>query len=205
MGLAYMLDESDPFYQPFVTEHKGIKLPEVWAKVAGSDDYEVSTYGNVRSRKYGNWRQLKAMVDKPVNKLDGKKTEDIRRWHLYVQPRIGGEYAHIYIHRLVLETFVGPCPDGKECLHNNGYGTDNRLINLRWGTREENVADRDKQGRTVKGVDHFRHKLTEDDVREIRKLSASGHTSIEIAPLYGISPRSIRKVVSKTRWKHIAD
>lgn len=43
------------------------------------------------------------------------------------------------IHRLVLEAYVGPCPDGMECLHKNGNSSDNRLANLKWGTHAENM------------------------------------------------------------------
>ena len=46
-----------------------------------------------------------------------------------------------YKHRLVLHAFVGECPFGCEALHINGNKLDNRLENLRWGTRKENVAD----------------------------------------------------------------
>lgn len=42
------------------------------------------------------------------------------------------------IHQIVLEAFCGPCPDGMEVLHGNGIRTDNRLSNLRYGTRSEN-------------------------------------------------------------------
>lgn len=39
---------------------------------------------------------------------------------------------------LVLETFVGPRPDGRECDHINSIRPDNRLTNLRWLNRTEN-------------------------------------------------------------------
>lgn len=35
---------------------------------------------------------------------------------------------------LVLETFVGPCPEGMKAIHINGDAEDNRLENLKWGT-----------------------------------------------------------------------
>lgn len=49
------------------------------------------------------------------------------------------------IHHLVLEVFIGLCPDDKECCHNNGNRLDNRLENLRWGTKKENHKDAIKQ------------------------------------------------------------
>jgi hypothetical protein len=44
------------------------------------------------------------------------------------------------VHRLVLLAFVGPCPAGHEVLHLNHQPADNRLENLRYGTRSENIA-----------------------------------------------------------------
>ena len=57
------------------------------------------------------------------------------------------------VHRLVLEAFVGPCPDKKECCHNNGNSLDNRLTNLRWDTRRANCLDSALHGtKAMRGV-----------------------------------------------------
>lgn len=52
----------------------------------------------------------------------------------------------LFIHRMVLEAFVGPCPPGMEVLHINGVRDDNRLANLRYGTRSENMIDALRHG-----------------------------------------------------------
>ena len=43
------------------------------------------------------------------------------------------------VHRLVLETFVGPCPEGMECDHRNHNTADNRIENLAWITHSDNM------------------------------------------------------------------
>lgn len=48
---------------------------------------------------------------------------------------------HFYVHRLILITFAGDPPAGCEACHNNGVPDDNRLANLRWDTRSENIKD----------------------------------------------------------------
>lgn len=50
----------------------------------------------------------------------------------------GKEYA---LHRVILETFVGPAPEGAVTRHLNDVRTDNRLENLAWGTQQENMDD----------------------------------------------------------------
>ena len=53
-----------------------------------------------------------------------------------------GQQNTKYVHRLVLEAFVGPCPPGMEACHNNSNPADNRLSNLRWDTRQANHKDK---------------------------------------------------------------
>ena len=51
-----------------------------------------------------------------------------------------------YVHRLILETFIGPRPKGKECRHLDSDKTNNNLRNLVWGTRLDNMRDRLEAG-----------------------------------------------------------
>ena len=47
-------------------------------------------------------------------------------------------YVTKRVHDMVLETFVGPCPEGHQCGHINADKTDNRLENLQWITPTDN-------------------------------------------------------------------
>ena len=77
------------------------------------------------------------------------------RW-LNPTPQISGHLSVILtkdkrhyrqrVHRLVLETYVGPCLDGMECRHLDGDATNNKLDNLCWGTRSENIQDAIQHG-----------------------------------------------------------
>ena len=72
------------------------------------------------------------------------------------------------------------------------------------GTRADNAADRDAKGRgwspLLKGVDHWRAKLTEKQVLEIR---ASGAKQSVLAARYGVNQPAIHKIKTRKRWKHI--
>lgn len=50
------------------------------------------------------------------------------------------------VHQLVLEAFVGPCPDGLEVLHSDDVPANNVLSNLSYGTRSANMQDRLRHG-----------------------------------------------------------
>lgn len=58
----------------------------------------------------------------------------------YKQVKIRGKCYSV--HRLVLETFIGPCPPTLECDHINRVRHDNRVENLRWVTSKENQNNR---------------------------------------------------------------
>lgn len=77
-----------------------------------------------------------------------------------------------YVHALVMETFVGPRPEGSEIRHLDGDRCNNRVDNLKYGTHSENMMDRERHG-----TDHERakthckrgHPLAEPNLRADRK------------------------------------
>jgi len=107
------------------------------------------------------------------------------------------------VHRLVLEAFVGPCPDGMEGCHNDGNPLNNALSNLRWDTRKANMADRGAHGRTHQGSRVSMSKLTEADVVAIRAAHEAGELNTDLAIRYNVSKLTISKIVNRRSWKHI--
>jgi hypothetical protein len=63
-----------------------------------------------------------------------------------------GRRAQQFVHRLVLETFVGPRPAGHQAVHGDGDRYNNALTNLRWATRKENEADKRRHGTLLLGA-----------------------------------------------------
>lgn len=80
-----------------------------------------------------------------------------------------GREVRTEVHRIVLEAFVGRCPNGMEACHNNGIPTDNRLENLRWDTHSSNMQDTILHGTHNRGENSGMAKLTTDEVVSIRK------------------------------------
>jgi len=108
--------------------------------------------------------------------------------------------SRVYVHRAVLEAFVGACPPGTEGTHINGDKGDNRLENLRWATHAENIQDKDRHGTMVRGSDMPNAKLTDADVRAIR---ASSEPQQVLADRYGVSRPGISRIRSRAIWKHV--
>lgn len=106
-----------------------------------------------------------------------------------------------YIHRLLLQAFVGPCPEGCEALHINGNRLDNRLENLRWGTRKENVVDAIRHGTATIGVRNKEAKLTKSDLGWIFDMRKMGFFVREIAPHFKVSTNTIQRALSGATYK----
>jgi len=108
------------------------------------------------------------------------------------------------VHRLVLETYVGPCPEGMECRHLNGNPQDNRVENLAWGTSAENGQDIIRHGTVMRGEQQWLSKLAEQDVRMIIYMYRTGlFTQKEIASQYRISKTTVGNIIRKKTWKHL--
>jgi hypothetical protein len=106
--------------------------------------------------------------------------------------------------RFVLDVFVGPCPDGCECCHNDGDPTNDLLENLRWDTHKNNISDKVGHGTHTRGEKHSVAKLTDAQVVEIRKRYAAGGISqAALGAEYGVSGAAINLVVRRINWNHL--
>ena len=119
-------------------------LIEQWRPVVGYEGlYEVSSTGQVRSiarmvdRPRSGAMAIKSRIRKQFTKRTGHKSTSLSR---------DGKIVSVDIHRLVAAAFIGPCPSGMEVRHLNGDAADNRVRNLKYGTRQENVQDMIEHG-----------------------------------------------------------
>lgn len=113
---------------------------EKWLPVVGFEGvYEVSDYGRVRRVLPGQGATVG--IRKPTTHPNG---------YQIVALSYRNKQTARKVHRLVLEAFVGPCPDGMEACHNDDNPFNNHLRNLRWDTHQSNCADRSEIGKTRK-------------------------------------------------------
>jgi hypothetical protein len=120
----------------------------------------------------------------------------------YLNVNLLGE--HRLVHQVILEAFVGPCPEGLECRHLNGNPADNRSSNLKWGTRAENIEDEKKHGKMTpeRREEISSRKLDADGAREIFALRAQGFTCTVISERTGVSPSMVSMIGTGRCWSH---
>ena len=120
---------------------------EKWLPVVGHEGrYEVSDHGRVRSLdrmvphgRSSGMRRHRGRVLKLGRKPAGYPTASI--------PVDGSRQVKVmYVHRLVLEAFVGPCPEGNVARHLDDDKSNNHLSNLVWGTESQNAYDKVRNG-----------------------------------------------------------
>lgn len=115
-------------------------MSERWLPVPGYEGmYSVSDQGRVRSLdRTVNGRSLRGQLRKPTCDPRGRRVVSLSR---------DGKSRYFFVHRIVLEAFVGPRPPGMECCHFNDDRSDNRLENLRWDTSSSNRLDAVRNGK----------------------------------------------------------
>lgn len=105
----------------------------MWKNIEGYEDYQVSETGEVRSLKNGKIRLLKPNLD------------SLKRYYLVGLSKNGSVKVFL-VHRLVAKTFIENPLGKKEVNHINCNQKDNRVCNLEWVTRSENIKHAIKNG-----------------------------------------------------------
>lgn len=107
-----------------------------WREIPIFPDYLASSDGQVKRKTI-----VQGSHGRPLNPIKCSKYG-----HVYVNLYKDKKRHPKLVHRLVLEAFVGPCPEGKEGAHINGIPGDNRLSNLKWATHKENETHKIEHG-----------------------------------------------------------
>lgn len=169
---------------------------EIWKMHPEFTDYEVSDLGRVRRRTFG------------INTYIGKIMKPFyENGYILVSIRKNKISKRKSVHRLSLETFVGPCPEKHQGNHKDGIKTNNFLSNLEWVTPKENTNHAVKNGliKPKKGEQNGYSKLKEGEVRLIRKLLSHKIQQWKIAKMFKVHQGTISAIKCKKGWRHLED
>jgi len=158
---------------------------EVWKKIEGFENYEVSNYGNVK-------RNNKLRTIKPN-----------KRGYVRIDLYNKGVFKYFFIHRLVANSFLDNTKNKPQVNHINGIKHDNRVENLEWCTAKENIIHAINNNLIIPpaGEKQGASKLTEADILNIRKDTTT--KKYILAEKYNVSRGLISDIINFKRWKHL--
>jgi len=168
-------------------------MKEVWRKIPGFTRYCISSMGRINSVRYKG-KSKSRLLTLTVG-MDG-----YYRVSIYNR---AGERKSVRVNRLVLLAFKGSGKN-KDAAHLNGDRLDNRLVNLKWATRAENHGHKRAHGTDQVGTRNSNARLTERDVRQIRRLYAAGkYDGVQLAKRYGVRHPTIYSILNRRLWPHV--
>jgi hypothetical protein len=171
-----------------------------WFEILGYEGlYQINKKGDIKAIPktvgFGQGYKTKKLI---LNQYKSK--EGYLRVRLYKKNKC----KNYSVHRLVALQFLENPKNKPQVNHKNGVKTDNRLENLEWNTRSENMKHSFNMGlsKAKKGAESPNSILTEKDVVEIKTIGNS-MTQKEIGKIYGVDRRQIGRILNNKRWKHV--
>jgi hypothetical protein len=173
---------------------------EHWKKIPGTD-WEASSLGRIKIPEtqtpyiHGRWN--KAVTRRNPGRITTGRVKSNGYKAIYT----GGESE--YVHRLVLMAFSGPPKKNQVTRHLDGDKHNNRIENLVWGTQKENSLDRKLHGTHLIGESCPWAKLTEEDVKEIKRRLGNGELGVSVSQDFGISNGHTSNIKNGIIWNHV--
>ena len=168
---------------------------KIWKSVFGFEGfYEASSDGEIRSIRRQNPKNKRFMGGNIVKPILGSKG------YYVVNLTKTGTRKQVFLHKLILEAFIGPRPQNLQACHNDGNRLNCNIENLRWDTASGNHKDKRKHGTWQVGEKANNVKLTNDIVRFIREQKLTPKQAVK---MFDTSLTNAKRIVSRKTWTHL--
>lgn len=165
---------------------------EEWKPAFGYEGlYSVSNKGRVISDRKRHQNGLAFFMEQSP---DGSG-------YLKIVPYKNGSPRCVKIHSMVAKTFIPNPRNLPQVNHKDGIKTNNHAENLEWVSQQDNLDHGWKTG--LLKATFGNSKLTPNDVREIRRLKASGESVVNLAQRYKLTRTTIYDLLKNRTWTHL--
>lgn len=163
-------------------------MMELWKDIPGYEGaYQASNLGRIKSidhyvngrSRYG--KQFKRLIKGRILR-PGRYNKS---GHLSVV--LGRGTNGLQVHYLVALTFIGQRPLNNDVRHLDGNPENNRLDNLVYGTRTENIIDVYRQGKKWR-------KTSIEQALQIKRMLETDLKCTEIARIVGVNPSVVYEI-----------
>jgi hypothetical protein len=110
----------------------------LWHELPSNPAYEISNTGLVRQKSRMVFNRGRYYL-KPGGVVKEHRDDD---GYCFVVLALKGQMQKKFVHRLVAEAFIGPCPKDMTVDHINRVRNDNTIENLRYATASEQNKNR---------------------------------------------------------------
>lgn len=166
--------------------------------------HRVKANGDPNKVKHPGPGVIQGWIEEVALNFEG---DDCLRWPFKTAVKGYGKFhldgREVLASRYICERVNGPPPTlTHEAAHSCGKGHEGCVNkrHLSWKTPVENAADKVAHGTTGRGEQCPVSKLTEANVLEIRRLTASGITQRTIAAQFGIDQSTVSDIKRGKSW-----
>lgn len=177
------------------------QMSEKWKNIDGFDNYQISSFGRVKSF-VGNGRG-------DIKRNKGKILKNsIWKGHVKVElHHIEGKKRKIfYVHRLIAIAFIPNPGEKPQINHKDGNGLNNSIENLEWCTNGENQKHAYRLGLQLKPnfdednyPDAKLNKFQVARIRLLREIQPRLHYQ-KLAKLFGVCAGTIYNICMRRTW-----
>lgn len=177
-------------------------MEEIFLPIIDCEGYEVSNHGRVKS--------IERVICKSNGKTQTVKERILRlgkgtNGYAFAHCRVINKSYFLYPHRVVALHFLEQTDSKKQVNHKDCNKLNNHIDNLEWCTQRENMQHASANGLCFSncGEMNGRHKLSNENIKEIISLKKLGYTNQSLGEKFGVSNSRISDIWNGKAWKNI--
>jgi len=177
---------------------------EEWKRIVDFPNYDISSFGRVRSFTPIGGRQKERFRLDDFRILKGGLDKDGYRRFLLCKNENGTRTVKsIKFYELVSFYWIGPKPKGLVITHKDGNKNNDCADNLEYKTQKENIHDKFTHGTMPLGEESNLASISNELAKLIKIDLANGERQSEVAKNRGVSKSLVWAIKHNKTWRHI--